>query len=110
MLAHLAPHEAREILEESILDKRTPFTMTDPDAILHSLADIRAKGFCLTNQEAFVGDISVSAPVFDEFNQVIAAVNIAVPWPRWTVETVEAKLAPVVVGAAQSITHGMRLK
>jgi len=107
MLAHLPPHEAREILEESVLDKRTPFTLTDPDAILRSLADVRSMGFCLTNQEAFVGDISVSSPVFDEKGAVVAAVNIAVPWPRWPLDQVEAELAPIVASAARSISQTM---
>lgn len=107
ILAHLDPVQARDVLAKSQLRPRTPTTCTDPDEIMNICARTRALGYCLTNQEAFVGDISVSAPVFGEGNQVIAAVNIAVPWPRWSVERVEHELAPIVVGAAAAISQAM---
>ncbi|MCT8970908.1 IclR family transcriptional regulator [Microbaculum marinisediminis] len=108
ILAYLDDEEARRILATSDLKSRTPTTKTDPEEILEACARVRAQGYSLTNQEAFVGDISVSAPVFDESGAVLAAVNIAVPWPRWSVERVEAELAPVVVGAANAISLAMR--
>lgn len=108
ILAHLDEAEARQILAASDLTSRTPTTKTDPQDILDACAKARALGYCLTNQEAFVGDISVSAPVFNEIDSVAAAVNIAVPWPRWSVERVEAELAPIVVGAARSISLAMK--
>ena len=107
MLANLPEAEARAILAQSQLDARTATTMTDPEAIMNSLPGIRARGYSLTNQEAFVGDISISSPVFDESNTVVAAVNIAVPWPRWQLDRVEAELGPIVVEAARSISLAM---
>jgi DNA-binding IclR family transcriptional regulator len=74
---------------------------------MEDCAKVRAHGYSLTNQEAFVGDISVAAPIFNESEAVVAAVNIAVPWPRWSVERVEAELAPVVIGAAGSISRAL---
>ena len=108
ILAHLDEEEARAVLAASELLPRTPTTLTDPDLILRSCETVRSLGYCLTNQEAFVGDISVSAPVFDEFGVIAAAVNIAVPWPRWSLEKVEAELAPIVVDAARSISLAMK--
>ena len=108
ILAYLPPDEAREVLARSRLIPRTPTTYTDPEEIMTDCARTRALGYCLTNQEAFVGDISVSAPVFGEGNQVIAAINIAVPWPRWSVERVEAELSPIVIDAAAAISQTMR--
>jgi IclR family transcriptional regulator, pca regulon regulatory protein len=108
ILAHLDEEEVRSILKASRLEARTPNTLTDPDDIIRSLSEVRAKGYCLTNQEAFVGDISVSSPVFDEARQVVAAVNIAVPWPRWPLDRVETELAPIVTEAARSISLAMK--
>ncbi|HTJ56078.1 MAG TPA: IclR family transcriptional regulator [Devosiaceae bacterium] len=108
ILAHLPEQDVGQILSDSRLEARTSTTETDPQAIIASLPDIRAKGYCLTNQEAFVGDISVSAPVFDERNVIAGAINIAVPWPRWQLDRVEAELAPIVVDAARSISLAMK--
>lgn len=108
MMAWLDEGGIRSILQASRLEARTPYTKTDPQEIMHALAETRIKGYCLTDQEAFVGDISVSSPVFDAHGAVIAAVNIAVPWPRWPPPRVEAELAPVVVDAARAVTLAMQ--
>lgn len=107
ILANLHEFDAMAILEASELKSRTPTTKIDPKEIMEDCAKVRAYGYSLTNQEAFVGDISVAAPIFDESEAVVAAVNIAVPWPRWSVERVEAELAPVVLEAARSISHAL---
>ncbi|APH71889.1 hypothetical protein BSQ44_11310 [Aquibium oceanicum] len=107
ILANLPEEEARRILAASDLRSHTPNTKTDPDEILEACARVRTHGYSLSNQEAFIGDISVSAPVFGEDGAVVAAINIAVPWPRWSVERVEAELAPVVVGAAQAVSKAL---
>lgn len=107
MLAHMEESEIHEVLATSNLVARTPNTLTDKDAVLRSLEETRRKGYCLTNQEAFIGDISVSSPVFDRDGKVVAAINIAVPWPRWPLDKVERELAPVVMGAASAVTAAM---
>lgn len=108
ILAHLPVSEALDILMASRLEARTATTKIDPQEIMTSLQNVREKGYCLTNQEAFVGDISVSSPVFDERDAVAGAINIAVPWPRWQLDRVEAELAPIVVEAARSISLSMK--
>jgi IclR family pca regulon transcriptional regulator len=108
ILAHLEPSEVEDILARSALEKRTPFTRTKPAEIRQILEEVRRDGFCLNNQEAFLGDISISSPVFDEAGQVAAAVNIAVPYPRWSVQRAQGELMPLVVDCAQQISSVMR--
>jgi DNA-binding IclR family transcriptional regulator len=96
--------EARDLLAKSKLERRTSTTRTDPEEIMASLSEIREKGYCLSDQDAFLGDISVAAAVFDDTNLATAAVNIAVPWPQWSVDRVEKELAPIVTDAARSIS------
>ncbi|MGN6768769.1 MAG: IclR family transcriptional regulator [Rhizobiaceae bacterium] len=104
ILAHMPEQEARDLLGKSKLERRTSTTRTDPEEIMASLAEIREKGYCLSDQDAFIGDISVAAAVFDDTNLAMAAVNIAVPWPQWSVDRVEKELAPIVTDAARSIS------
>jgi DNA-binding IclR family transcriptional regulator len=104
MLAFMEESESRWILEKSDIKRYTPYTIVDRAKIVASLKDIRRKGFYISNQEAFIGDISVAAPIFNSAGRVIAAVNIAVPTSRWKVGAVEERLMPVTVRAAQSLS------
>lgn len=105
ILAWLPPEEAKRILTGSRRKKQTANTETDPKRLMEILASVRERGYSLNNQEAFVGDISIAAPVRDRKGHPVAAVNIAVPSPRWEVDRVEAELGPVVVQAAARISE-----
>jgi IclR family pca regulon transcriptional regulator len=107
ILAHLDEAEAAAIVEGSAREKRTPFTVTAKASIMKILGTVRELGFCINNQEAFVGDLSIAAPVFGHTGKVVAAVNIAVPTPRWTINRAEQELVPIVVKAAKSITDAL---
>ena len=91
----------------SASDRRqwTPTTKTDLAVLLAELDAIERKGFSLSDQEAFLGDISVAAPVIGHDGKCSAAVNIAVPTPRWTKELVVSDLMPKVVETAARISQ-----
>lgn len=107
MLAQLPDARVKGILDRSRREPRTPFTQTGRDTILALLPEIRRKGYALSNQESYVGDLSAAAPVLNHHGEVVAAVNIAVPTPRWTIEQLEQKLAPVVVETARAISKSL---
>lgn len=110
LLAHMDRSEVDLVLAKSDLAKRTELTETDPRRLQEILSQVRRQGYALSNQEAFVGDISVAAPIFDEKGDVAAAVNIAVPFPRWSVARAKRRLTPIVrdVGKAVSKALGWR--
>ncbi len=62
-------------------------------------------GFAVNDQETFVGDISIAAPVLDQGGRPLGAVNIAVPFPRWTRTRAVADLAPLVVATARQVSR-----
>src|ERR1019366_8220957 len=78
ILAYLEEGESTWVLEKTDIKAYTPFTVIEKIKIVAALAAIRRDGYCISNQEAFVGDISVAAPVFNFAGRVVAAVNIAV--------------------------------
>lgn len=104
MLAGLLQEEAADVIERSKRERRTKFTVTDPGEINNQLAVTRQKGYAISNQETFIGDLSVAAPVHNHAGEVIAAVNIAVPHPRWSMDRAEELLPPVVLETARAIT------
>jgi len=107
ILAHLDEARARSILEAEPRRPRTAYTITDLDSILERLQRIRRSGFETALQECFPGDLSVAAPVFGHDGQVVAAVNIAVPTPRWTEDALVSELAAVVVDTARAISGAL---
>ncbi len=110
MLAFMEASEANWILQKSDIKAYTPYTVTDKAKIIAMFKDIRRDGYFISDQEAFVGDISVAAPIFNFAGRVIAAVNIAVPNSRWTVQKVQDRLMPVAVRTAKEISAAMGFK
>jgi DNA-binding IclR family transcriptional regulator len=110
LLAHLERSKVDLVLAKSDLSKRTELTETDPRRLHEILSQVRRQGYALSNQEAFIGDISVAAPIVDDQGHVTAAVNVAVPFPRWSVAKAKRQLIPIVkdVGKAVSKALGWR--
>lgn len=86
----------------------TRFTVTDLTGLRVALQQARELGYALNDQEAFIGDISVAAPLLDREDRALGALNIAVPSPRWQVPEVLAKLVPQLVRAAAAVTKELR--
>jgi IclR family pca regulon transcriptional regulator len=105
ILAYMEEGEAEAILESSPREKKTPHTVTGKAALLKILKEVRKQGFCINNQEAFIGDLSIASPVIGHAGRVVGAVNIAVPIPRWTVAQARRDLVPIVMRAARQITE-----
>ncbi len=109
----LAPLERAKIdlvFAKSDLIKHTELTETDPRRLHEILAQVRRQGYALSNQEAFVGDISVAAPIFDDQDNVTAAVNVAVPFPRWSVAKAKRQLIPVVRDVGKAVSKALGWK
>lgn len=104
MLAYLPQPQVDHVLDDYPRRIRTPYTVVDRDAILARLETIRLHGYDIALQEALPGDLSVAAPIFAGDDDVVAAVNVAVPTPRWSREMARERLAPVVVETARAIS------
>ncbi|AFL50999.1 IclR family transcriptional regulator [Sinorhizobium fredii] len=58
------------------LEARTPYTITDPDALKEALAEIRRNGYAEDNQESNLGLRAFAAPVFDPNSQLVGTVSV----------------------------------
>ena len=105
ILSRLSEAERQAVLARTPLVQITPHTLTDPGALLARIGTAAEKGYSVICNETVMGDISVAAPILDEYGSAVAAINIAVPTSRWTVERAEAELAPQVQVAATSISR-----
>jgi IclR family pca regulon transcriptional regulator len=108
ILSHMDPAESLARLKSAKRTAMTRFTVTDLPGLRKALQVARENGYALNDQEAFVGDISVAAPLLDRSGQPLGAVNIAVPSPRWQVDDVLARLVPHVLKTAAAIGKELR--
>ena len=104
ILSALPEEERRDLLKRTPLAPLTPFTETDPKALLERVRVAARRGYAVIMNETVMGDISVAAPIIDEHGRAVAAINISVPTTRWTKERAEAELAQHVHVAATSIS------
>jgi PcaR/PcaU/PobR family beta-ketoadipate pathway transcriptional regulator len=107
LLAHAAPAAVDAALARHLLVRRTEFTETDPAKIRDILRQAKRRGYALCDQEAFVGDISIAAPVLNGAGDAVAAVNVAVPFPRWSVAKAQRQLVPIVKGVAEELSAAL---
>jgi len=58
------------------LEARTPYTITDPEALKEALVEIRRNGSAEDNQESNLGLRAFAAPVFDAAGRLVATISV----------------------------------
>lgn len=104
LLAHLHPSRLGVLLDANELAVHGPNTITDRAALLEELGRIRERGYAVDDME-FGPDIrAVAGPIRDHTGGVIAAVAVAAPSTRVSLDDAHA-LAPAVMDIANRISH-----
>lgn len=104
IMAFLPDEDVEAILARSDLVAVTDHTITDRAGIMALLADVRQKGYCITEQLSSHSRISVSVPVFRTRSKVVGAVNISTLLVRHSRQSVETELMPIAVETARAIS------
>jgi IclR family transcriptional regulator, acetate operon repressor len=82
LLAYHSPEAIERIVRGQGLAAFTPHTITDRERLLAELADIRARGWAMDDEERTEGMRCIAAPIFNEFREAIAGVSISGPTGR----------------------------
>jgi len=106
LLAFLEPAYARRILGSAPLPRYTDRTLTEPDALMTHLAEIRARGFSVDNGETEAGLASIAAPVWDATGHLVGTLCVAGPSERILAERKD-ELARQVQAAADQISAAL---
>jgi len=107
LLAWLPPETAKAIIDASDRRQHTPNTETDPERLMAKLERVRERGYSVNDQERFVGDVSIAAAVRGRSGRPVAAINIAVPYPRWTIASLESEWAEALMQAAENVSRSL---
>ena len=100
LLAHLDPARLQKALHATRFERYTDATLTTPEALEARLAEVRARGWALCDQELEVGMRAVAVPVRDAGGQVTLAMNLSVQAARIDAETLVGDYLPVLRAAA----------
>jgi DNA-binding IclR family transcriptional regulator len=71
-----------EYAERSGLKPATPYSITDPQQLWHSVKDALAQGYALDDQEAELGVGCIGVPIRDSSGQMIAGISVSAPFER----------------------------
>ncbi|GGK02476.1 IclR family transcriptional regulator [Lentibacillus kapialis] len=83
MLSTFSRNELYEMYKVNGFDKITDNTVDNLDDLQKQLNDLRNKGYIIENQEAVKGFTCIAAPVWNERNDIIAAVSFTMPLDNW---------------------------
>jgi IclR family transcriptional regulator, KDG regulon repressor len=106
LLAFLPASRQEEIIHSSALDRLTPNTIVDPEALRAELVRIRQDGYAISRGEWLMDASGVAAPIFDYHGDVVAAVTISGPAQRFTDEAIQ-RYIPMILSVAQQISDRM---
>ncbi|GAA5233971.1 IclR family transcriptional regulator [Verticiella sediminum] len=108
-LAGLPPAQAERRIDAMQVAQHTPNTTRDKKVLGALVEEARRDGYAYADEEFFKTDLNVAAAVFDQTGEPVAAVNISVPSPRWTLADARRELAPLAIRAARAISRAAPL-
>lgn len=107
-LSALPLEEANRLILASNRVAHTAKTVTDTTQLINIIQQARNDGYGYTDEEYYVGDIAVAASIINAEGKPLGAINISVPFSRWSLAEVRESLAPQVINAARSISSAAR--
>lgn len=103
LLANTEPDRLERLLSRGPLERFTDHTITSRAELLQDLAQVRARGFAIDNEEKSAGMRCIAAPVFDVNREAVAGISVSGPVSRVSLPQVES-LGRAVTAAARDLT------
>ena len=98
LLAFLPWPDLDQLVDRIDLVQRGPRTLTSKKALLAELDQVRRTGVAVNDEELESALRSIAVPVRSRSGQVIAAVNIAIPWSPEAITDLVGQHAPALPG------------
>jgi IclR family transcriptional regulator, pca regulon regulatory protein len=110
LLAGLPETERRARVTRAPRPARTARTVTDVDALMALLDDVRRDGHALVHGELEEGLVSMAAPIVNRAGRVVAAINVSAQDQRMPPDQMRKRLLPRLLESAASINTLMRMQ
>lgn len=107
LMAYLPLETQEEYLQGGSLEKLTEYTIESKDDLRRDLQRIREQGYGISYGERVRGAVSISAPVFNPFAEILASVSITIPSIRLEDYNVDELVKELLEGTAE-ITRRLR--
>ncbi|MEZ5375858.1 MAG: IclR family transcriptional regulator C-terminal domain-containing protein [Acidimicrobiales bacterium] len=104
LLAERSADELDQLLAEPSLSGVRPRVELDRRALDASLAEIRSRGWALSDEILSLGVRSVAAPVRDADGRAIAAMNVTVHAAETSIETLTNDYLPLLLDTAANVS------
>jgi IclR family pca regulon transcriptional regulator len=103
LLAFLPRLDLDRLLERIEFVQRGPRTLAGKKALLAELEQVRRTGVAINDEELESALRSIAAPVRARSGEVVAAVNVAIPWSPAPMTELVTRLGPAVQATANEI-------
>ena len=103
LLAEMDDERLARLLESKGLASFTSHTITESEALIADLAEIRTRGFAVDDEERNEGMRCIAAAVFDMNGEAIAGLSVSGPTSRVAREEID-RLGHPVIEAARDLT------
>jgi len=104
LLANLASDNLDRFLKNAKLKRYTPNTITEQQALLSELSQIKKNGYAISDGELAVGLRAVGVPIFDNGTKAIAAINVSGSATTISLQRLKKEIVPAVVRTAAQIS------
>lgn len=104
LLAALPEDELHRYVETMTLTRFTPNTTTSKVQLRSALEEVRRQGWSIVDQEMEVGLRSLSVPVRDGSDQIVAALNVCCPSSRIGLDDMKTRILAMALEASRDIT------
>lgn len=105
LLAALPMRQARALLGDGPLPKKTEHTIVDPETVLAQLPSIRRAGYSQVREENLPGVISVAAPIANESGTIVAGLSLA--YAMGTISIPHDRVVELAIEAAHKISRSL---
>src|SRR5215467_12812333 len=103
LLAFLPRADLDRLVDRVDLVRRGPRTLTDKAALLAELDQVRRTGIAVNDEELDSALRSIAAPVRARSGEVVAAVNVSIPWSPMAMNELVTRLGPTIQATAHEI-------
>ena len=104
LLAFLPQPDLDQLIDRIDLVQRGPRTLTSKSALLAELGKVRRTGIAVNDEELDSALRSIAAPIRSRSGEVVAAVNVAIPWSPVAMSELVGQLGPAIQATARQIT------